>query len=141
MLRIRTRAVLSVGAALYLAVVGWVTLGPQPLDDNTDGWLRTLLGLFSEHWLTAWITYDLVEFLANIAMFVPIGCVFLLLLGRRRWWLALLLGIVLTCVIEFTQQFLPTRVSDVRDIIANSLGALIGVVIGLLILRVRAPRR
>ena len=61
------------------------------------------------------------EFTANIAMFVPVGLLFLLLVGRRRWWLALAGGVALTCAIEFAQIFLPGRFSDVRDILANSL--------------------
>ena len=41
----------------------------------------------------------------------------------------------LTCAIEFTQLFLPGRFSDVRDILANSLGALLGVIVGLMLRR------
>ncbi|MFT2817774.1 VanZ family protein [Leifsonia sp. A12D58] len=139
--RTRARVFLTVGTALYLAFVAWVTLGPQPLDDDGTSWLRTLTGSFAGNSATAWITYDVVEFTANIAMFVPLGWLFLSLLGARRWWLALLFGIIFTCFIEFFQQFLPTRVPDLRDIIANSLGATIGVGIGLAIIGVRSSRR
>jgi glycopeptide antibiotics resistance protein len=83
--------------------------------------------------LTRWISYDLLEFTANIAMFLPVGLLFLLLAGRRHWWLALAGGVVLSGVIEFTQLFLPARFSDLRDILANSLGALLGVAIGRLV--------
>ena len=141
--RSHTRALLAVCTAIYLAFVGWVTLGPQPLNETNSGWLTSLLAALAGSPATAWITYSLVEFLANIAMFVPIGCLFLLVQEgtRRRWWLALLLGIALTCGIEFTQQFLPTRVPDVRDIVANSLGAALGIGVGLAILGIRSPRQ
>jgi glycopeptide antibiotics resistance protein len=121
----------------YLAVVGWVTLGPQPLDARGMGLLRQILRLFARNDLTSWVTYDLVESSANVAMFVPIGLLFLLLLGSRYWWLAFLIGVALTCAIEFTQLFLPGRYSDPRDILMNSLGALVGVAFGLLL----SPRR
>ena len=123
-------APLTVG---YLAIVGWITLGPQPLDDRGVGLLRAVLGILARHDLTSWITYDVVESAANVAMFVPIGLLFLLLLGRTSWWLALLAGVALTCAIEFTQLFLPGRYSDPRDIVMNSLGALVGIGIGLLL--------
>lgn len=139
--RTSARAFLTVGTALYLALVAWVTLGPQPLGEAGTSWLRALTGSFASNPATAWVTYDVVEFTANIAMFVPLGWLFLSLLGARRWWLALLFGIAVTCFIEFFQQFLPTRVPDLRDIIANSLGAAIGVGIGLAILGVRSARR
>ena len=137
----RSRAVLTVGTALYLAFVGWVTLGPQPLDDTSAGWLKALIAVFAENPATAWITYDLVEFTANIGMFVPLGCLFVLLLGGRRRSLALVFGILLTCFIEFTQQFVPTRVPDLRDILANSLGAALGIGVVLAILGIRSARR
>ena len=118
-----------------------MTLGRQPLDDTSTGWLKTLIASFADNPATAWITYDLVEFTANVAMFVPLGCLFVLLLGARRWWLALLFGVLLTCFIEFTQQFVPTRVPDLRDIVANSLGAALGIGVVLAILGIRSARR
>ncbi|MCW2601863.1 MAG: VanZ family protein, partial [Frankiales bacterium] len=69
----------------------------------------------------------------NILMFVPLGIFFLLTFGRNRWWVAILVGVATTAAIEFAQVFLPGRVSDVRDLIANSAGALLGVLIGLLL--------
>jgi glycopeptide antibiotics resistance protein len=129
------RRVLQVVTVCYLGAVGWITLGPQPLDQRGVGILRSVLETLARSDLTRWITYDLVEFTANVAMFVPAGLLFLLLAGRRHWWLALACGVALTCAIEFTQLFLPARFSDVRDILANSLGALVGVAIGLLVTR------
>ena len=124
---------LRLATACYLGAVGWVTLGPQPLDDRGQGILRSILALLTGHPLTNWITYDVVEFSANVAMFVPIGVLFLLLAGRRRWWLALAGGIGITCAIEVTQLFLPGRFADVRDVLANSLGTLLGVLATVLI--------
>lgn len=133
---LRHRRVLQVITVGYLGIVGWITLGPQPLDERGVGILRSVLAVLRGSELTRWITYDLVEFTANIAMFVPVGLLFLLLLGRRRWWLALAGGVALTCAIEFTQLFLPGRFSDVRDILANSLGALLGVIVAMVIVAV-----
>jgi glycopeptide antibiotics resistance protein len=137
----RLHPMLSVVTFIYLGVVGWITLGPQPLDDGTDSLVWRLLAFFSRHGATDWITYSLLEFWANVAMFVPVGLFFLLLLGRRRWWLAIALGVVLTCGIEFVQQWLPDRVSDPRDIVANSVGALVGVVAALVVTWPAAVRR
>jgi glycopeptide antibiotics resistance protein len=137
--------VLSLVTLAYLAFVGWVTLGPQPVDSSNNGWLLRALGFFSRHESTDWITYDRVEFAANIAMFVPIGVFLLLLFGRRLWWLAILLGIALTGSIEFAQLFLPERYPDVRDLVANTIGTVIGVFFALVVtgltLRRRSARR
>lgn len=137
----RHHPVLSVVTFLYLGVVGFITLGPQPFDEGTDSFVWGLLRLFSRFDATSWISYSTLEFWSNVAMFVPVGLFFVLLLGRRRWWLAVLLGVVLTCVIEFTQMFLPDRVSDPRDIVANSVGAFAGVMIALIVTWPAAVRR
>jgi glycopeptide antibiotics resistance protein len=134
------RRILGLVTVCYLGVVGWITLGPQPLDDRGLGILRSVLSLLAGSDLTRWITYDVVEFGANVAMFVPIGVLFLLLAGRRTWWLALAGGVATTCAIEFAQLFLPGRFSDVRDIVANSLGTLLGLLAAVLVLALLGRR-
>jgi glycopeptide antibiotics resistance protein len=96
---------------------------------------RRIVAVITSAPLTSWMTYDGIEFTANIVMFVPMGLLFTLLLGPRRWWFALAIGIAATCFIEFAQLFIPGRVSDLRDLMANSLGALVGVGIGVAVRR------
>lgn len=127
----RRHPVLSLATFAYLAFVGWVTLGPQPLGGGDNPLLWRALRFFGRHDLTDWITFQRVEFAANVGMFIPVGMFFLLLFGRKMWLLSIAAGILLTCAIEFVQRFLPDRVSDVSDIIANSLGTIIGVVFAL----------
>ena len=133
--------VLSLVTLAYLAFVGWVTLGPQPLDSGNNELLLRALRFFNRHDSTDWITYGRVEFAANIAMFIPIGVFLLLLFGRRLWWLAIALGLLLTGSIEFAQQFLPTRYPDVRDLVANGGGAVLGVLLGLILTAFKLVRR
>lgn len=126
----RRHPILSLATFAYLGVVAWITLGPQPFDSG-EGLLFEALGFFARHDATSWITYQRVEFWANVAMFVPVGMFFLLLFGRRWWFFSVFAGVALTCTIEFVQLFLPDRVSDVSDIIANSSGTAIGVLLAL----------
>jgi glycopeptide antibiotics resistance protein len=136
----RRHPVLAVLSLAYLGFVGWVTLDPTPPQPASFGLFERVLAFFARHGSTAWLTYDRVEFLANIALFVPIGVFVLLLFGRRWWWLGIAIGVLLTCGIEFTQQFLPERVPDVRDLIANSTGAAIGA-LGALVVTTPAAMR
>jgi len=85
----------------------------------------------------AWFVRDgWVEFGANVAMFVPLGLLLTLSLSRRTGW-----GLILACIIsvgiEAIQVVLPSRVTSVRDIVANVIGAVIGYGIALLFLRRR----
>ncbi|WP_165069661.1 VanZ family protein [Marisediminicola senii] len=134
----RRHPILSAVTFAYLGIVAWITLGPQPLGDGDDAWLWRILGVFSRYDITSWVTYQRVEFTANVLMFIPIGMFFLLLFGRRGWFASVLAGVALTCTIEFAQLFLPGRVSDISDIIANSTGTAIGVIIALIVTARRA---
>ena len=131
--------ILSVVTFAYLAVVGWITLAPQ-VEDQRDGLLWQLALFFDRHAATEWITFNLLEFAANVAMFLPFGVFFVLLFGRRQWWLAILVSVALTVGIEFAQQFIPNRVSDPRDIAANSIGATIGTLLALVLTAAKARR-
>lgn len=136
----RRHPVLSTLTVAYLALVGFVTLGPRPFDGATESFVYRMIDVFARSEATEWITYDRLEYGANIAMFVPIGVFFLLLLGRRRWWLAVLVAAALTVGIETVQLLIPGRVSDSRDLVANTTGAVAGVVLGLLLTAGRARR-
>jgi glycopeptide antibiotics resistance protein len=137
----RRHPLLSVVTFVYLGIVGWLTLGPQPLDDEANGVLFRLLEYLERYPSTsAWLNYFTLEFAANIAMFVPVGLFFLLLLGRSSWFVAVLAGVGLTFAIETAQLFLPDRVSDPRDLASNSIGALIGVIAALIVTTPKARR-
>ena len=87
---------LSLLTFAYLGFVGWMTLTPQTATGTSlmtrvaDRVVRELRAYEPTSGLSA---AD-IEFAANVAMFVPVGMFFLLLLGRRQWWLAVLAGLV-----------------------------------------------
>lgn len=121
------RPVLAAVTVVYLGAVAWITLNPFPPDPHRNGLLEALLRAVGGVPLLAWIDFDVVEFTANILLFVPMGLLLALLLGRWRWWLALVLGMAATLTIEFVQLFLPARFSDPRDLLANTLGTVVGI--------------
>ncbi len=79
------------------------------------------------------LDHNQLEFLANVALFVPVGMFLLLLFGTRLWWLALTASFGLTSLIEFAQRSIPGRVPDGRDLLANGLGAVVGVLIAVVL--------
>jgi glycopeptide antibiotics resistance protein len=136
---IRRHPVLSAVTFVYLLAVCCITLTPQPVDSDSNRLVRDVIEAIHRWPPTSWVTYLGVEFTANIAMFIPMGVLFTLLLGIRRWWLALLIGVVSTCLIEGIQSFMPTRYSEVRDLISNTLGTLVGIGIVALAVGSRKP--
>ena len=134
----RRRAVLPILTAVYLLAVAGITLDPAPGNPAGNPLLRSLLRAVSSVPGLGWVDYGVAEFTANVLLFVPMGVLFTLLLGVWRWWLAVGIGVFATLVIEFVQRFLPARVSDPRDLLANTLGTLVGVaIVALLALRRR----
>ena len=125
----------------YLVFIGWLTLGPQPTNTDTKAWAMVLVEAVNRLGPIHTFTFADLEFLSNIAIFVPLGFLFVVLFGRRRWWMAIALGIALTLFIEGTQEFLPARVPDVRDLIANTTGAAVGVLFALLVTKRTARSR
>ncbi|AZL11419.1 VanZ family protein [Brevibacterium aurantiacum] len=127
---------------LYTVFIGFMTLTPYQLDVSPEGPIGRLLQFFADHQVTSWLTYTLVEKLANVAMFVPFGFLLALHMGRRRWWVGWAAGAAFTCLIEGAQVTLlsPTRFGTISDLITNTLGAGIGAVLALLIM-VLLPER
>ena len=125
-------------ALAYAAVVLWATVGPAPwrtsghqLDGgilNPDAWTAQV----------TWTTGYLSEMAFNVALFVPVGLLAALLIPRRKWPLALVAGFAFTTLIELVQVPELDRVSDPRDLVMNTSGAVLGV---LLVLVARMVRR
>jgi glycopeptide antibiotics resistance protein len=74
-------------------------------------------------------------------MFIPLAFALSLLMPFRLWWLPLLIGPALSVAIEVAQAVLLSgRTPTVRDVIANSAGAVIGTLIAYWLRRVVRAR-
>ena len=74
----------------------------------------------------AWGSVSLLNISANLLLFSPLGF-FIPMIWKRRHSLkkVLLLGLAVTCLIEFVQLFVG-RSTDIDDVILNTLGIIIG---------------
>lgn len=132
---------LSLVSGTYLVFVGWLTLTPQPIDANHQDLILRMLDALHRRGYVESIDYTRLEFLANIALFVPIGVFLLLLFGAGGWWVAAIGSFAMTAFIETVQRGIPGRVPDDRDLVANSIGALIGITIALVLTMPATLRR
>lgn len=117
----------------YLIFVAWLTLTPQPIDAGDQELIYRVLDELHQRGYAESVDYDRLEFLANIALFVPVGMFLLLLFGAGGWWLAGIGSFAMTVFIETVQHQIPGRVPDGRDLFANTAGALIGIAIALVL--------
>ncbi|MFC0220904.1 VanZ family protein [Nocardioides zeicaulis] len=128
---------LSLLTILYLGFVGLVTLTPGSGQPDYYGLAGRILARLERYPdldpLTSRLSLERIEFLANVGLFVPLGVFLLLLVGSRLWLVAIAAGIVLTSMIETVQRDIPGRVSDPRDVAANSIGMFAGVALALVL--------
>lgn len=126
----RARILAAVVACAYAVFVGTVTLTSKPYGDDVAGVIDGVLDTFSRSTWTSWVTFDRVEFVANIGMFVPLGLSATVAMGRHWWWAVTCVLMAYSIGIETWQLvvFPATRVASLADVGANSLGALVGAV-------------
>jgi VanZ family protein len=126
------RVALAATLLLVAAVATLIVLDPRPVGRPFEQALRNSLfaarhlGVLPPE-LRIERTVQLTEWSANVLMFFPIAFAIAGIVGMRlrRWVVPLL--ILGSCSIEAVQWlFLPGRFGSASDILANSLGAIIG---------------
>ncbi|MFC4245271.1 VanZ family protein [Gryllotalpicola reticulitermitis] len=111
----------------YSVVVLLITMSPIPVDRRYRNAISTVLAIAHRHGVPEWFGYLPLEFTTNIAMFVPLGFLLALALPRSLWWTVLLITPAFSAGIELTQgAFLPQRVADIGDVVANGIGGWLG---------------
>lgn len=111
------------------------------MDRGASRSIAGLLARLHAHGVPGWVNYALVEFTANIALFLPVGLLGVVLLGSARWWLAVLAGFTASGLIELGQLvFLPARFATPLDMLANTTGAALGALLALLLLAAAGAR-
>ena len=73
------------------------------------------------------------NFVLNVALYIPPAV--LLVLARKSWWKVSLFLIAMSFSVETLQQFTRIGSGDPFDWFANSLGANIGVIVGVVVAR------
>jgi len=114
----------------YAGFLAFVVFWPSPIDAPIQGLLERAIQEMHERGVPAFVDYAFIEFMSNVVLFVPVGIIFGLLLPIRFWAIALMLGPLLSLGIEMAQKLLlADRYSSIYDIIANSVGATLGVMV------------
>jgi hypothetical protein len=72
--------------AVYVALIGLVTLTPDSVDRGVYPYLMRGV-VFVQHHGIPGFRYSMIEEVANVALFAPLGMLGVLALGAPRWWL------------------------------------------------------
>lgn len=127
-------------AVAYFATLAAIVFWPSPVDKPADETLLAVIAWLRGHGFPKWLVdYPTIESAANVALFIPFGAIVTLRLHSKLWWLCVPLAAAASAAIEWVQgKFLPERFASVGDILANTVGALLG---ALLVLVIWALRR
>lgn len=112
---------------LYAVALSMIAFWPSPIDKDFSGILSQVIDEINQQLGYPMFSYDFVEFVANIFLFIPLG---ILVSATSKQINALLL--IATSVagilsIEFVQKvLLEQRFASALDVFANCLGLLIG---------------
>lgn len=77
--------------------------------------------------------YLFYENIMNIVVFVPIGYILCSLLPLSKWWITVIIGMSLSVMIELMQLGFHRGLCELDDVIHNTVGCLVGVLIACLI--------
>ncbi len=110
------RTVSIVTLAVYLAAILFITVfSRQPVSEIRWNVIPLL-------------NFDFyIQFLPNVLVFIPVGFLLDAVLPRCKMVYTILIGIGISLCIEFVQLFVHVGICDIDDLIANSLGCVLGV--------------
>ncbi len=111
---------------LVVPIVLVITLWPNHLFMRAKPRVVRGLEWLHSQQLFEWLYWTRLEVLANVAMLVPVALLLTFVLGARRWWMAVGICVAASIGVEAVQYLMPGRVSSILDVIANTLGAVIG---------------
>lgn len=130
--------VLLVPYTVALALIVWL---PATAASKVTGVVFRIARFVSAHTdISLTTSYAVFEFLANIALFVPLGLLLVAAFPRANAWVVLLIGYSASATIELVQTLLPSRYPTLSDVIANALGTAIGCLIARVFVRRHPPR-
>lgn len=131
------------GFAITAALMASITLNPERVDAHHGQQIVQFLDFLHRHGMPHWFGYRKLEFAANVALTIPLGLFLGFALPKERRWAGYLALPALSATIELAQKvLLPERVASLTDVIANSLGAWLGLALaGLIEARIRRRSR
>ncbi|WP_341946127.1 VanZ family protein [Microbacterium sp. LWH11-1.2] len=119
----------------YLLFVGFTVWLPATVSAKVTGLVGIVATWVADAGIASYSRSAFVlEILANVALFVPVGLLLALAWPRLRLWQTVLIGALMSVVIETVQGVMPSRFPTLSDVIANTTGTLIGALIVTIIL-------
>lgn len=135
----RAQVIARVLLGPYLVALGLVVFLPAHDAERVTGIVAMAADLLAAIGVPREPAVAGLEFLANIALFVPFGVLVRTAFPNTTGPVVLVGGFALSVGIELVQIAIPSRVPAVSDVIANTIG--VGVGVGIVVLGSRRRER
>lgn len=115
---------------VYLFILTWVIVAKMDwnlLHSSNFSWIHNPHVLLYPG--VSWRTINLVPYRFNIIFFIPFSFYIKMLYPKSSGLRAIILGFILSLIYESTQYILTIGFPNITDLIDNTLGASIGVII------------
>ena len=137
---IRKRDLFAIALAIYLLAVLTFTFFPRPiLESGNPSAIAVYLQTHANFFYKILYADTHLVAIGNLFMLTPFVYLAKLVFPQVKLLKLFFYGVVLSLVIEFSQLFIPGRVSDPVDFLANSVSVLLGIFLVRLLLP-RQPR-
>ena len=125
---IRKRDLFAIALAIYLLAVLTFTFFPRPiLESGNPSAIAEYLQTHANFFYKILYADTHLVAIANLFMLTPFVYLAKLVFPQVKLLKLFFYGVVLSLVIEFSQLFIPGRVSDPVDFLANSVSVLLGI--------------
>ena len=81
------------------------------------------------------------EVVYNILVFVPAGVYFTAFFGERKWWEGIGASFLISLSFEIIQWIFSIGVSDITDLLGNTLGGVLGTLLFVLFGKILSKKR
>lgn len=125
----RLRRISRVLLVPYVVLLALVVFSPAQDAARVTGFVWWAADLLASWGLPRRPAAVVLEFVANIALFIPLGILARLAFDRVRSWWVVGAGFLGSTFIELVQLSIPSRVATASDVVANTLGVAIGVAV------------
>lgn len=125
----RTKVISCIVFGVYLLLLTWLVLFKFAFAIEEIPHLRQL-NLIPFHYETSVKPImHIKEVVYNILVFVPAGVYFTAFFGERKWWEGIGASFLISLSFEIIQWIFSIGVSDITDLIGNTLGSGVGAVL------------
>lgn len=137
----RTKVISCIVFGVYLLLLTWLVLFKFAFAIEEIPHLRQL-NLIPFHYETS-VTpiMHIKEVVYNILVFVPAGVYFTAFFGERKWWKGIGASFLISLSFEIIQWIFSIGVSDITDLLGNTLGGVLGALLFVLLGKIFPKKR